>query len=930
MTSHHWTRVKDVAIQAWERPEAERAEYVARACMGDDGLEREVLSLVASMVEAEGRFEDPLDVSADCDQLVSLAGRRVGAYEVLTRVGAGGMGDVYKARDTRLDRIVALKVLSAAASTDPVSRDRMAREARAIAALNHPHICSIYDIGSHDGVDYLVMEFVDGETLATRLSRGELSVAEALRYAEQIAAALGEAHRAGIVHRDVKPANIMLQAAADSRTQAKLLDFGVAKASGPDTTPALKPLQPETAADLTIAGFIVGTPYYMAPEQLDRNATDPRTDIFAFGAVLFEMLTARKAFEGTNRDEVLGAIRAGRATLPSSAQPRIPAVLDRIVVRCLATDPSDRYQTADELLVDLRAAQRRLDASRRRRLIAASLVGLLLACGGVVAWAISVRGTAAEPGIDPSLTRLPASAGVIGGPALSPDGSRLAFLWVGDGIDNPELMLLAVGSTARTRLTNDPGVEEWPAWSPNGREIVFIRCGSATCGIFALGIAEGVERKLRDLRFDRYFGLAWSPDGSSVIYGERSSSAEPYSLFELSLRDSSIRRLTRSSGLGDLRFAFSPDGRTLAFIRVGQRTIAVHLLPLESREETILLDGQAEWFGGITWSSDGRSLILAANQRGVRRLWRLPVKGGRLEPLAIAGEDTYYPAVQGSRLVFVRSFQDFDFMRMTLSGGKLQLAAPFPSSTRLDIDPAFSPNGDKLAFVSERGGTREVWVSDADGSRATQVTSLGGPPSGHPSWSPDGRQLAFHGGGINVVPVQGGPTRRVCDDGERPTWSADGNWIYFSRGPGKLTLWRVPVVGGTPEQVLTSEVLFAREGPHGRELYFAGADGIWRRSVDRSEAQRIIPDFTWSLPGYWTVVSDGIYYVVRTSLPDGHLVHQLKFYDFAGGQTTGLGMLSGSLEDWVGGLTVSSDRRTVVYSQRTYQSNEIMLVEHFR
>ena len=395
MTSQNWKQVKAVAMEAWTRPAAERVAYVTGACADDEALRREVLSLVASMEAAEDRFETAPPLPADDIPMpASLNGRRVGPYEILSRIGAGGMGEVYKARDTRLGRSVAIKVLPPRAIADPVSRDRMEREARAIAALNHPHICAIYDIGSHDGVDYFVMELVNGESLATRLSRGELPVAEALRYAEQIASALGEAHRAGIVHRDVKPANIMLHAAADGVTQAKLLDFGVAKANAPDTTSAVERWQSDTAGDLTIAGFIVGTPYYMAPEQLDRNAADRRTDIFAFGAVLFEMLTGRKAFDGTNRDDVLAAIRAGNLPVPSNLRGRVPAALDRILMRCLAPDPSNRYQSADELMLELRAAQRHLNSSRRWRAMAAAAAVLLLAAGGVIAWALSTAGTA--------------------------------------------------------------------------------------------------------------------------------------------------------------------------------------------------------------------------------------------------------------------------------------------------------------------------------------------------------------------------------------------------------------------------------------------------------------------------------------------------------------------------------------------------------
>jgi Tol biopolymer transport system component len=436
------------------------------------------------------------------------------------------------------------------------------------------------------------------------------------------------------------------------------------------------------------------------------------------------------------------------------------------------------------------------------------------------------------------------------------------------------------------------------------------------------------------LRHDRYYGLAWSPDGRSIVYAERPSSPEPYALYLLSLDGLQTRRLTTpSGGAGDLRFAFSPDGSTLAVIRLGS-AIGVHLLSVETRKDTSLLSGQHEWFGGITWSADGRHLILSANQQGVRRLWKLPVTGGRLEQIAIAGEDSYFPSVSagGERLAFVHEFDDWDLTRMTMDDGQVRPAAPFPSSTRLDLDPAFSPDGRKLAFVSERGGTREVWVSNADGSEALQLTSLRGPTAGKPSWSPDGRFLAFHGNGIHVAPSGGGPSRRVSDDGEIPSWSADGRSIYFTRGRGgRFQVWKVPAAGGAALQAIASDASVAREGPEGRELYFARINGgIWRRPVAGGEETPVVQDFNWSLPGYWTVFSDGIYYVAREQVADHTFVNHLRFFDLARKRTAELGTLMGNIDDWVGGLTVSSDRRNVLYSQRTYQTSEVMVVEHFR
>jgi Tol biopolymer transport system component/tRNA A-37 threonylcarbamoyl transferase component Bud32 len=841
------------------------------------------------------------------------------------------MGEVYRARDTRLDRLVAIKVLPASDSCDPLARERIASEARAIAALSHPNICTVHDVGSQEGVNYFVMELVNGETLATRLSRGALPLTEAIRYACQIAAALVEAHRTGIVHRDLKPANIMLQPAAGAPMQAKLLDFGVAKANvnGFQSKPVNSPLS-AIATDLTIAGFVVGTAHYMAPEQIDRLCVDSRTDIFAFGAVLFEMLTARKAFGGANREEALTAVRSDGVPAPSTFRARVPAALDRLVLRCLAKHPEDRYQNANDLLGDLCAIQRGLDTSRRA--IAVAAVAALAATGGLLAYELSVRNTAADPPLTPSLTRLPASAGVFGAPALSPDGSRLVFSWVGEGLDNPELMLLPLGSTAKTRLTHDRGVEEWPVWSPDGKEIAFIRCAPSSCGIFALRVDDGSERRLRELRSDRYNALAWSPDGRSLVYGERPSTFEPYALFELSVQDSSIHRLTApvSGEIGDLRFAFSADGKALAFIRLEPGGPGVYVLSRATGTVKPVLLRQQEWFGGVAWSADARHLIVSANQRGIRRLWRLRLDGGGLESLDIVGEDAYYPSVLGTRLLFVRSFNDWDLSWLPMSGEKLQAPVSFASSTRPDLDPAFSPDGRRLAFVSERSGSRELWVSDADGAGASQLTSLRGPLVGRPSWSPDGRSIAFHGRGIQVMSLDGGSLRQLSEDGERPAWSADGAWIYFVRSRGRFSVWKVPAIGGTAVEVPAKGACAVREAPGTGDLYFLRQDGIWRQSRGNAQEAKLIVDSTFTLPGYWAVEDRGIYYIRRTPGPNSTWVHHLVFYDFTRAHVTDLGALPGKIDDWVGGFTVSPDRQTVVYSQGNYESSEIMLVEQFR
>ncbi len=339
-----WQRLKDVFGEARALPEDRRAGYLDEACASDQGLRCEVESLLASYETAEDFLEQPAaQVFSHLSSSGPLDGLTIGPYQIGSRIGAGGMGEVYKALDTRLGRHVAIKVLPAHLAADPLGRERFEREARAVAALNHPHICTLYDVGTQDGVNFLVMEFLEGETLAARLSNGPVPLPQALEYAAQIASALDRAHRAGIVHRDLKPGNVMLTPGG-----AKLLDFGVAKLSANVVSAGTTP-----PSELTGPGAILGTAQYMAPEQVEGNDADARSDLFAFGAVLHEMLTGQKAFDAPNNARLAAAILSSQPPRVSVLQPGIPAFVDDIVGRCLAKEPAGRWQTARDLLTEL-------------------------------------------------------------------------------------------------------------------------------------------------------------------------------------------------------------------------------------------------------------------------------------------------------------------------------------------------------------------------------------------------------------------------------------------------------------------------------------------------------------------------------------------------------------------------------------------------
>jgi serine/threonine protein kinase len=353
MNAERWQQVDRLYHSALEREPDERAAFLAEACSGDEELRRELDELLAQDSSSDNILQRPaVDLLADSTNTQLTAGTLLGPYRVEAPLGAGGMGEVYRAKDTRLDRTVAIKVLPLHLAENPQLRQRLEREARVVSSLNHPHICVLHDIGHQDGIDFLVMEYLEGETLAARLAKGLLPTQQALKCAVQIASALAQAHRRGVYHRDLKPGNIML-----TKAGAKLLDFGLAKLRDPRVGQAgveASALPTVTISEgLTEKGTILGTFQYMAPEQLEGKEIDARADIFAFGAVLYEMVTRRKAFEGRSQASLTTAIMSTEPPPISSLQPLTPPALDHIVKKCLAKDRDDRWQNAQDLTSEL-------------------------------------------------------------------------------------------------------------------------------------------------------------------------------------------------------------------------------------------------------------------------------------------------------------------------------------------------------------------------------------------------------------------------------------------------------------------------------------------------------------------------------------------------------------------------------------------------
>ena len=594
MSDHRVTEVLRLVEGALEREGAERAGYLDAACGGDAALRREVEALLAEPSAASCVLDTPAWTP---DRPPLASGTRLGPYEIEALLGSGGMGEVYRARDTRLARTVAIKVLPPAFAADPDRRARFEREAKTIAGLTHPHICALHDIGwsvplspgskapgerdddepalsepqerrvegeSPAPVHYLVMEHLEGQTLAARLAKGALPLDQALAVATEIAEALAAAHRRGVVHRDLKPANVML-----TKTGAKLLDFGVAKLRGRGEQPVPSSLGAADAlsASLTAEGTIVGTVAYMAPEQLEGTPADARTDLWALGAILYEMVTGKRAFAGASQAGLITAIMSAEPPAPSAVNPLTPPAVDRLARQCLAKAPEDRPDTAHDVARELRwladdshpgrtPAGSQADAARRRtrRVRVAVTAAGVIAALTMAAWLWRSFGDQdlRPPPADLTATMLTSYSGIETQPSFSPDGTKVAFVWDGDKGDNQDIYVRQIGSAGiPMRLTANAAAETSPAWSPVDHWIAFTR-EQRDQGSFAVVLIPplgGRERKLAEIAgLGSYSipgpaGLCWTPDGKWLVLSERYTDAQ-MSISAISVDTGERRRLT--------------------------------------------------------------------------------------------------------------------------------------------------------------------------------------------------------------------------------------------------------------------------------------------------------------------------------------------------------------------------------------------------
>lgn len=873
--------------------------------------------------------------------------RQLGHYEILQELGSGATGDVYLARDVRLGREVAIKVLRPDLADDPERLRRFEHEARTASALHHPNIVTIHDIAEADGVHFIVMEYVAGRTLRQLMRSGPLRVRDAVRYAIQMADGLAGAHKAGVVHRDLKPENVLVS----HEGLVKIADFGLAKLLEPREASTMTCSADPTS--LTAEGHVVGTLPYMSPEQVQGFELDPRSDIYAFGLVLYEMVTGRRAFAQTNSALLVSAIVHDMPEAAGRMMPSLPLELDRLITRAVRKEPDRRFQSAADVRVELQEIADELSSGRvvsvahagrsavappRRWLLLATAA--LVAGGGLTTWLLAPsRAVPDQMPLPVPFTSFPGSEQE---PAIAPDGRLVAFVW-DRGIEGsaPQLYVKMAGSGDPLQLTRGTAAASQPAWSPDGREIAFLRGASSggfeLCVVPALG---GAARQLTHVFPQAYPGLDWSPQHDLFAVVDRGTTSDAESIFLFSIGTGTKRRLTEppSTGMGDRTPAFSPDGREVAFVRWREAPFTeIFVTPIAGGP----LRAVASYRGyvrDLAWRPDGSALVFAAYQSGqVGQLWTVDANGGTPERLAY-GELARELAIarQTGSLVYAQTHRDANIWRapgpLGASGEPLRRIV---ASSRDDWAPHLSPDGSRLAFASDRTGTTTIWTCASGGEDCTRAVASDGAST--PRWSPDGRRLAYSGevdGNVDayVVDIQSGVTTRLTDDpaADLPfSWSIDGSWVYFnSDRTGRFEVWVVPAGGGLARQRSTDGGLLPQVSADGRYLYYlkwTSPASIWRMPIDGG-AEQLVHQAPLVHTDYALWNGSLLY---ATPDDDGGL--SIRRYDMAADTVLAVARVGPERElGRYGRLAVSPDGRWVFFPREEGRGSDLMIVERAR
>jgi serine/threonine protein kinase/Tol biopolymer transport system component len=852
--------------------------------------------------------------------VVLQPGVRLGPYEILALVDAGGMGEVYRARDTRLRRDVAIKVLAGYDASSPDRLQRFDREARAAAALNHQNILAVHDVGNEGGVPFIVSELLEGGTLREVIESGRpLPVRKVVDIATQVGRALAAAHARGIVHRDLKPENLFL--CRDGTV--KVLDFGLAR---------LTEIPTETSGatvSLTAENTIVGTVGYMAPEQLRGHEIDHRADVFAFGVVVYEMLAGRRAFTGDSSADVMTAILTTDPPDLLESVPAMPPVLARIVSRCLEKRRDARFQSASDLTFALEALsapsgavtapQRDARRGPSVRLLTTAGALIVIAATGFAVW--KSRESSPWPSRALSVQRLTDFEGVEEFPALSPDAKSVAFTAGVKGIRQVFVRLVAGGTPLQ--ITNAAADHQYPRWAPDSSSVTYFSpaaAGEPQGDLWEVSALGGAPRRLAaSLGGADISGV----DGRMTYFRLADRQVE----LVAALRDGSntqvIRRFTPGSYYWYPRW--SPDGRSIAYQKGDGVRFDLFVVSASGGEPRSLTNDNA-LLAGFAWRPDGEGVIYSSSRENsipylpTLSLWEARLDGGPPRPV-LSDEVSYmYPDLHPSgAMVVSRMRRRIDIWRFAVRAARNDPdAAPMQVTRQTGHvhTPTASPDGTELAFLSDSGGHSNLWVRDLQSGAERQITHERDPhiATGVPIWSPDGKSIAFVSSrgnpglvfGIWLVNPDGGNVRNLVPRGLGATWSPDGRWVYFVERANDVVR-KVSVDGGSPV-VVRSEPARNVIGIHGSTLYFlverALVDGrpeFEIRAADPEDGpSRVVTRVSAARLASWQVVNPAL-------SPDGKWLAQA----LTDGLTTNVWIAETSAGEWQQ-ITDFGDRATYI------------------
>jgi eukaryotic-like serine/threonine-protein kinase len=840
MTPERWQQLKQLFQSALERNPGERSAFLAHACASDPSLRPEVESLIASHDQAADSIEAIAAEAATAmlEDDRAILGKPIGRYQVLSRIGRGGMGEVFLARDTTLGRKVALKLLRGEFTNNEERLRRFRQEAQAASALNHPNILTIHEIGHQGSLNFIATEYVEGETLRQRISREHITLGQALDVAIQVASALAAAHQAGIVHRDIKPENIMLR----SDGYVKVLDFGLAKLTESKPIDTVAPTQPKVETE---PGVVMGTVSYMSPEQARGVAVDARTDIWSLGVMIYEMVAGRQPFEGETASDVMSLILQKEPPPLTHSLPEVPGELERIVRKILRKDKEERYQTVKDLLIDLRNLRKELEVGaemerslppatsrilaggqstaapshstssaeyivteiKQHKRAAAVILGIMIVAA-VTLYALSRRNPLTnEPlKVNATFMQLTDQSGPEYFPSLSPDGK--SFVYAGFSSGNWDIYLQRAGGKNPLNLTKDSTVDDThPAFSTDGERIAF-RSERDGGGLFVMGATGESVKRLTDFGYNP----AWSPDSKEIACADEGPLDPAYRrhpnsrVWAVSVATGERRQVTKEDSIQP---NWSPHGNRIAY---GGRRNAVQrdiwTIPAGGGEPTEVTNDQAI-DGSPVWSPDGKYLYFASDRAGSMNVWRVPIEeqtGKVLGPAeAVTTPSTYSShlslSLGGRRMVYSQILSranlqqvEFDPDTETVTGQPIWLT----QGSRWANTPHLSPDDEWLTFDSQRGKQDDLFVVKRDGTGLRQLTD-DLHKDRQPRWSPDGKRIAFSsdrsgkweiwminsdGSGLKQLTYASGVV-------VTPQWSPDGTRIAYRNSGGSPSIIEV-------------------------------------------------------------------------------------------------------------------------------------------